>query len=187
MNELYVEFLKKAQRVATEVPSLTFIGNPILDTQTTFSSFEEAEMVCKKLEEALVTIRRSTGVGRGLAAPQIGSSERCFVTFVNDAFQYYINPSLVSVSSTTNWYHETCLSCGPVCCDMERPNSVTLSFIDNEGIQKEEMFDGFLARLLQHEYDHVEGVVNIRKAKPLDVAIVMSDPLGEKLREKKYE
>jgi peptide deformylase len=185
MNQVYIEFLRRAQLIADEVKGLTFLGNSILAMETIFTSFEEACAVCKTLEDNLSRIRSIAGIGRGLAAPQIGSGERCFVTFVDNQFQYFINPNLVSSSSAKNWYRENCLSCGPICSDLERPSEIVLSFTDKEGKQREEKFEGFMARLLQHEYDHLDGIVNITKAKPEDLSIISSDPLQEKLRLKK--
>ena len=178
MNTIYKDFLKRSYEVAGKVKNLTFLGDPILTTEAKFTSLENALVVCAELEKTLLQIRSIAGVGRGLAAPQIGSNEKCFVTFVDNQFQYFINPEIISSSSTKNWYRENCLSCGPLCCDLERPDTITLSFIDKDGNLRQEEFETFWARLIQHEYDHLQGVVNISKTKPEDL-------LQEKLRKNK--
>jgi len=183
MNYFYKNFIKKAQIVLEKVKEITYLGDPILLERTKFSSYKKAIKVCKKLEQKLKKIRDITGVGRGLASTQIGSTERCFVTFVDDEFQYFINPSILKSSDTKNWYRENCLSCGPIVCDVQRSSSITISFIDKDNNQKEESFDGFWARLLQHEYDHLDGIVNIHKTDVDDISIISNDPLKEKLRE----
>lgn len=182
MNTVLAKFLENTQKVGSEIPELCFIGNPVLRKATAYSSFEKAFEVCKKLEDSLLRIRKITGVGRGLAAPQIGSSERCFVTFVNEAFQYFINPKIIHISSSTNWYRENCLSCGPLWCNVERSETIRMSYVDSAGIEHEKEFTDFWARLLQHEYDHLNGIVNLDKAEAGEIALVSADPLKEVLR-----
>jgi peptide deformylase len=185
MNSIYQDFIKKAQIVLEKIKDLTYLGNPILSEKTKFSSYEKAIKVCKELEINLKKIRDITGVGRGLASSQIGSNERCFVTFVDDKFQYFINPFITKTSDTKNWYRENCLSCGPIVCNVQRPESIALSYIDKDNNQKEEEFDGFWARLLQHEFDHLEGIVNVYKTDPNNISIITNDPLKEELRDSK--
>jgi peptide deformylase len=185
MNSIYQDFIKKAQIVLEKVKDLTYLGNPILSKKTKFNSYEGAIKVCKKLEQKLGKIRDITGVGRGLASTQIGSNERCFVTFVDDEFQYFINPSITKISDTKNWYRENCLSCGPIVCDIQRPEFITLTYIDKDNNHKVEKYDGFWARLLQHEYDHLEGIVNIHKTKVNDISVINAAPLKEVLRKVK--
>ena len=185
MNSILLQFFENTQKVGVEIPELTFLGDPVLKTKTTFTNFENALKVCNDLVKTLIKMREITGVGRGLAAPQIGSSERCFVTFVDNEFQYFINPELISSSLETNWYCENCLSCGPITADVERAQEITLRFIDKEGIEQEKIYDKFWARLLQHEYDHLEGIVNITKANNQDIELLVRAPFEEKIRDNK--
>lgn len=172
-------------KVMDQVPNLKFWGDPVLHTKTTFSSFEEAFKVCEELERSLRIIRELTGFGRGIAAPQIGSLERCFVTFVEDEYQYFINPTIESSSSETNWYREMCLSISPVRVDVERPREITMSYMDKEGKQHTKTFDTFWARLIQHEYDHLEGILNVDRADPKDMDMNVSNLTKETLRDNK--
>lgn len=179
MNSALLHFFNNAPKVAEQIPELTFLGDEILKTKTTYTNFENAINVCKDLEKTLTKMRDITGVGRGLAAPQIGSSERCFVTFVDNEFYYFINPEIINYSEQENWYRETCLSCGPLACNLNRSENITIKFIGKEGNQQEKTYNQFWARLLQHEYDHLEGIVNITKTKPEDIELLKRNPLEE--------
>ena len=110
--------------------------------------------------------------GVGLAATQVDIHERIVVIDVSDEqneLRVFINPEITKYSNNTNWYRETCLSCGPLACNVNRSENITIRFIDKEGNEQERTCNQFWARLLQHEYDHLEGVVNITKTKPEDI------------------
>lgn len=67
--------------------------------------------------------------------------------------------------------------------DVKRPESITVKYANEEGTELEEKCEGFLARLLQHEYDHLEGIVNLDKAEPASIEFQLNNPLDEKLRD----
>ena len=129
MNSSLLQFFKNAPKVAEQIPELTFLGDDILKTKTIFTDLETALKVCNDLTKTLTKMREITGVGRGLAAPQIGSNERCFVTFIDNEFQYYINPEITNYSRNENWYRETCLSCGPLACNVNRSENIIIKFM----------------------------------------------------------
>ena len=126
--------------------------------------------------------REMAGMGRGLAAPQIGSDKSVFVTFTDDKLQIFINPRIIERSSSTNFYRELCISSGILSADVERPEWVVMAWIDTEGKRHREKIDGFLARLYQHEEAHLRGVVNLDEAAPQGIEFIALDPLKEKLR-----
>jgi peptide deformylase len=126
--------------------------------------------------------RRVTGVGRGLAAPQIGISRRVFVTYVGDTFRTFINPRITNSFDAKNRYRELCMSAEGVWGDIERPAVVELAWVDEYGASHTELFETFMARLVQHEYDHLEGIVCIDRAISGTVGPVSSNPLEEQLR-----
>jgi len=187
MNEYFVQAHENQIKLSSIVPELIMLGDKILLQQTKFSHFENAVQVCSNLAGALGCIREITGYGRGLAAPQIGSSERCFVTFVDDAFQYYINPEITKYGDTKNRYRENCLSCGVLAVDVVRPESIVISYLNKDNEKIEEEHDGFMARLLQHEYDHLEGALNISKASIDNLELLQSNPLEEKIHPYAHE
>jgi peptide deformylase len=67
--------------------------------------------------------------------------------------------------------------------DVKRSRSIKLEYIDEYGNFNVKESDGFMARLLQHEYDHLEGVLNIDIAEPGTIEVMNSDPFLEKLRD----
>lgn len=163
-------------------PEFRYIGDPILRKKTTPATIQEGLEIGAKLGKTLTSYRKLMGFGRGLAAPQIGFSKSVFVTLVDDQIQYYINPRLVTKSIKSNYYRELCLSCGLVWPDVKRPETVLLQWRDNQGNNQEQEFSGMLARLIQHEYDHLLGIPNIDRAERGTLEICYTDPLDEKLR-----
>lgn len=173
----------KLDRVLEACPNLTFIGDKILRTKTNDTTLEEGLKIGEELKKVLAKNRAITGSGRGLAAPQIGENKSIFITYINDEFKIYINPKLIKVSTDCNLYRESCLSCGYTWADVKRPRAITLEYLNEQGETGTEEADGFLARLLQHEYDHLLGVVNLDKAEPNSIEFMLTDPLEEKLRD----
>ena len=105
--------------------------------------------------------------GIGLAAPQIGILERVIVCDVatgeedEPAPMVLVNPEILEKSEETSVYEEGCLSIPDYTEDVERPARVTVSFLDREGARQTVEADGLLATCLQHEIDHLNGVLFI--------------------------
>jgi peptide deformylase len=178
-----IELSDTFKRVLDECPEVVYIGNKILRKKTEEVSLEDGLKIGGMLKDVLTRHRNITGYGRGLAAPQIGKNKSVFVTFVDDIFKIYINPKIVSSSKNLNLYRESCLSCGYLSVDVKRPSAVTIEYLSESGDIKTEEAKSFLARLLQHEYDHLEGIVNVDKAEAASIEFMTNDPLQEKLRE----
>ncbi len=174
--------LKIFQRVLEEVPEIRYAGDQILRQAATKVTLAEGLLISKKLEHVLLRYRAITGFGRGIAAPQIGESKSVFITYIEDKVQTFINPSIVQKSDTTNFYKELCMSAGIIAADVERPEWIVLEWMDEHGMQKMERFDGFKARLYQHEVAHLNGLLNLDEATPGGIEFVNFDPLQEQLR-----
>ncbi len=171
--------------VLAELPDFKYLGvDPILRTQTHEVDWQEGAEIGKALGETLIRYRKLTGIGRGLAAPQMGVDKSVMVTYVDDAVQIYINPRITKQSETTNLYRELCLSSGFMWADVERYESITLEWTDEKGERHEQTFDGFKARLLQHEEAHLRGICNLDQCVPGTIGFQISDPLKEQLRSK---
>ena len=109
--------------------------------------------------------------GAGLAAPQIGESLRIFVTGESDrggARKAYINPVLVDVTGDLESMEEGCLSLPDIRGSVRRPTTVTIRALDAEGNEFTETSSEFPARVWQHEFDHLEGVLIIDEMSALD-------------------
>ncbi|MGY2736471.1 peptide deformylase [Sphingomonas sp. UYP23] len=111
--------------------------------------------------------------GIGLAATQVGIEQRIVVIDLQETEgegedakpvrtpPVYINPELISVSEETSFYNEGCLSIPEQYAEVERPTSCRARWLDEQGAAHEGDFDGLLATALQHEIDHLNGVLFI--------------------------
>lgn len=176
-----IELTKTFNRALKECPELIYVGNRALRQKTKEVDFKEGLEVAERLKKVLKKYREITRVGRGLAAPQIDESKTVFITYLNDVFSVYINPKIVWQSRKTNCYREGCLSSGTLWADVKRPASIIIRYTDEQDKTQEKKVKGLLARLLQHEYDHLQGIVNLDKALPGSIEF-WRDPLKEKLR-----
>ena len=96
--------------------------------------------------------------GVGLAAPQVGISQRFFVVDIRDGKKYvFANPEIVETSIEEGPYEEGCLSIPGVYHDVVRPLKIKVQARDENGKLFNLSADGLLARVIQHEYDHLEG------------------------------
>ena len=102
------------------------------------------------------------GKGVGLAGPQVGLMERIFVVHVEgDEPRVFINPSILETSAETSKYEEGCLSVPGVWADVIRPEKVKVQAWNEKGRPFTIEVNGLLARIILHEYDHLEGVLFI--------------------------
>jgi peptide deformylase len=102
------------------------------------------------------------GNGVGLAGPQIGFMKRMFVVHVEgDVPRVFINPSIIATSQETVKYEEGCLSIPGVWADVIRPKSLQVQAWNEKGRPFTMETDGILARVILHEYDHLEGMLFI--------------------------
>jgi len=109
--------------------------------------------------------------GAGLAAPQIGESLRIFVTGTADRGverRAYINPVIVEAAGDLEPMEEGCLSLPGIRGAVRRPVTVTIRALDLEGREFTETSSEFAARVWQHEFDHLEGILIIDKMSPID-------------------
>lgn len=120
--------------------------------------------------------------GCGLAAPQIGVSQRVAVVdgdVMADIYPYlkgfkrtFINPVVVSESEKMCEYEEGCLSVPGVYCDVRRPESLTVEYYDENLEKKTELFDKFAARMIQHEFSHLDGEMFVDLVAPIRRKII---------------
>ena len=117
----------------------------------------------KLLDEMLETMYAAPGIG--LAAIQIGIPKRLIVIDVSKEERkkplYLINPEITFTSKNTSVYEEGCLSLPGHFAEIERPAECHLNYIDYEGKKKSLKAEGILATCIQHEVDHLNGVLFI--------------------------
>lgn len=116
--------------------------------------------------------------GVGLAAPQIGKSIRLFLVDTlqledDEGFdekglkQAFLNAEIIEESGEEWSYEEGCLSIPHLRGDVERLDKITIKYLDEDFKEHTQSFDGINARVIQHEYDHIQGDLFVEKLKPL--------------------
>ncbi len=126
------------------------------------------------------TMHASSGVG--LAGPQVSLSRRIFVVdaspFENEPEEVrtfrkaFINAQIIESGGEMINYNEGCLSFPGLHEDVVRPESIRIRYVDEHFQPHEETYDGILARIIQHEYDHIEGIVFVDRISRLKRALI---------------
>ena len=136
----------------------------------------------KLIEDMWETMYDSNGVG--LAAPQINRAIRLFVMDSQQIFEnaepedasypdapgikaVFINAQIIELSGNEWVYNEGCLSIPKIREDVSRHEQVTMKYMDENFVEHTTTFDGMTARIILHEYDHIEGKLFIDYIKPL--------------------
>ena len=111
--------------------------------------------------------------GVGLAAPQVGLRQRVLV--LNETGNAgegeelaLVNPRILERSGPPTVYEEGCLSFPQLYAEVERPERCRVAYTTPEGEAVEREFEGFTSRIVQHEYDHLEGVLLVDRMSPAD-------------------
>jgi peptide deformylase len=105
--------------------------------------------------------------GVGLAGPQIGVLQRFFVVIADDDVRrVFVNPQIVWTSAEMSDYEEGCLSIPGVTENIRRPTKVKVQALNEKGRPFTLDADGLLARVIQHEYDHLDGIMYIDRGDP---------------------
>jgi len=143
--------------------------------RTPVPEFDMTQATRKELEELVVYMRRmmTHGHGVGLSANQIGLPVRMFVAQLpsQDGREYVgkfyalFNPRIVRISDKKNIDQEGCLSVPGLFGDMERNNSLTLTATNKQNKKVSVSVRGYLARIMQHEIDHLNGILFTDSAK----------------------
>jgi len=146
--------LSRRQREARR--DIRVIGDPVLRERAhEVTAFDRG---LRKLAKRMIrTMHDAPGVG--LAAPQIGVLQRLLVYDVDDDPRALVNPVLGEFSDETEEIEEGCLSVPGVTMPVERPVSLRVQGVDASGEPVDFFADGLKARVIQHEYDHLEGVL----------------------------
>ncbi len=147
------ELSRRAREARKEI---RVIGDPVLrERALEVTSFDRS---LRKLAKRMIRIMHDAP-GIGLAAPQVGALQRMLVYDVDDDPRVLVNPVLDEFSDETEEVDEGCLSLPGVTMPVERPVSLRVRAVDALGEPLDYHADGLEARVIQHEYDHLEGVL----------------------------
>lgn len=134
---------------------------------------EITDRIRETLDDMVDTMREELGVG--LAAPQVGVMRRMFVAEPEPGRVYYmINPEIYFEDGSEEEY-EGCLSVPGLIGIVERPQKIKIRALDRDGVEQDYEFEGFDARVMCHENDHLNGILYTDKAHDIRSAEPQSD------------
>ena len=160
---------------------VTVYGDPLLrkKAKTIEKDHPKLDEIIENMWE---TMYYSDGVG--LAAPQVGLSIRMFVIDASSGAdeepelegfkKVFINPEIIETKGDEWTMNEGCLSLPEIREDVDRPDEVTIKYQDENFVEHTETYKGFAGRVIQHEYDHLEGVLFVDHLSPLRKRLLKS-------------
>lgn len=157
-------------------------GHPVLRKVSEDIDKDYAELP-KLITNMFETLKASDGVG--LAAPQIGLNIRLAVIDLDvlsedlpeykDFRKAYINPHILEYDDTkTDSSEEGCLSLPGIHENVKRPTRILVNYTDTDFVEHEEWIEGYLARVMQHEFDHLDAKMFIDRISPLRRQMIKS-------------
>lgn len=163
-------------------------GDPVLrkETEVITKEYPKLDELIENMFETMYAAR-----GIGLAAPQIGMAVRLFIVdatifeddedlteeeqkFASTFKKVFINPEIIEESGDEWAFNEGCLSIPDVREDVFRQPEITIVYEDENFKKHKETLSGIVARIVQHEYDHIEGVLFTDKLSPLKKRLIKS-------------
>ncbi len=143
------------------------LGNPILRQRSQFVQDVQSEHIQTLVENLLITVKETNGVG--IAAPQVAQPDRLFIVASRPNLRYpsaptmeptaMINPSILAHSDEMIKGWEGCLSIPGIRGEVPRYRAIEVAYTGRDGnLYKQELTD-FVARIFQHELDHLDGIV----------------------------
>lgn len=138
------------------LPIVTGEDKEILRTKT-----QNVPKVTKEILDLIKDMEKTTikADGLGLAAPQIGKSLRLCLARINNKFIALINPEILWKGEETEVAEEGCLSLPDISVDVERAKDIVVQYIDVQGDTQERKLSSLEARIVQHEVDHLDGIL----------------------------
>lgn len=160
---------------------IVIYGSQVLRNPSTDITPEYPDLK-KLIEDMFLTLTEAEGVG--LAAPQIGKNIRLFIVdctpwgeddpALADYKRVFINAEIYERSEETALFNEGCLSLPGLHEDVRRPVKIRMRYCDENFVEHDEEFSGLPARVIQHEYDHIEGQVFTDHLSPLRRNLIKS-------------
>lgn len=151
----------------SESLSVIKLGNPVLRSSSAFVENIKDERIQKLIDDLITTVVATNGVG--IAAPQVAASHQLFIVASRPNPRYpnaplmepiaMINPSIIEHSKETVKGWEGCLSVPGIRGLVPRYQDITVEYTDRDGDLKNVQLVDFVARIFQHEYDHLNGIV----------------------------
>ena len=140
-------------------------GDPVLRKKAAVVEDPKSPEIKKLIADMIATMKKANGIG--LAAPQVGASFRIFTVNAEDKVYVFINPEVKNLSQDESSFEEGCLSAQKIWGSVIRPKKLTIKALDENGKPIKIRAKGLLARVIQHEMDHLNGTLFIDKAEKL--------------------
>jgi peptide deformylase len=148
------------------VSDILLLGNPLLYENSKTVKPEEIDDLLPKIDlmfETVLDFREKYGVGRAIAAPQIGLLKR-IICLNTDKQVAMINPELTNLSEEMFEMWDDCMSFPNLLVNVMRHKKLTLTFYDINWQKQTWQLEDDLAELIQHEYDHLDGILATQRA-----------------------
>lgn len=142
------------------------LGNGMLYEKSSEISMDELELVKSTvvdLHDTLIDFRKQYNCGRAIAAPQIGIMKRLIYMYIDKPI-VFINPTLDQFSPEMFEIWDDCMSFPNLLVKVKRYKSCRVRFKDTSWKDQELTFNDDLSELIQHEYDHLDGILAIQRA-----------------------
>lgn len=163
------------QSTATTLLPILIAPSPILKTRARPVKPNDADSVRELIPRMFASMYQAPGIG--LAAPQVGHGLRLIVIDLvpDDKRQPHtlVNPEVVATSEERATREEGCLSLPGQYADITRPARVKVRYLDESGVKRELQAEGLLAACLQHEIDHLDGILFVDHLSPLKRNMIM--------------
>ena len=148
------------------VREILLLGNPKLYVSCEPVGFDERgdlEPVVADLHDTMMDFRKRYGVGRAIAAPQIGVMKRLIYMHI-DGPTVFINPELLDKSEDMMVVWDDCMSFPDLLVRVQRHRTCTIRYLDMNWRENQMRLENDLSELLQHEYDHLDGILAVSRA-----------------------
>ena len=149
------------------VQQVLLLGNPLLYEASDKVTEEELELmqdVVVDLHDTLLAFRKQYGVGRAIAAPQIGVMKRLLYMCVDNVSTVFINPRPEDMSEEMMEVWDDCMCFPDLLVNVLRHKSCRIRYRNPDWIEETMVLDSDLSELLQHEHDHLDGILAVSRA-----------------------
>ena len=150
-----------------EILQISQLGNPVLRERSQFVDNIKGDRIQELIDNLISTVQQANGVG--IAAPQVAMGDRIFVLASRPNLRYpqapkmeptaIINPRIIANSTETVKDWEGCLSIPGIRGLVPRSRSIKIEYTSRDGQLHRQEFTDFVARIFQHEHDHLDGIV----------------------------
>ena len=159
------------------IREILLLGNPTLRKKcksVNKISSNDTHAIIADLADTLEDFRKHHGFGRGIAAPQIGVTQQ--IIYIDSDYRgALINPRIIRHSRESIRVWDDCFSFPDIVVQISRKKTVVVQFMDEQGVKQQLKAQDLMAELLQHEIDHLNGILAIDRAVNLQHIIMRSE------------